>query len=269
MLKRSGLVFVALMSLPSAAVAVPVLLDFNGVLSAPSFETNGLKVTLPQLTNSPVAYLEGGPITITAPTGTSFDLLSFDLVWSEPEVLWVSDADVAALGVDPETPQGYNAIWAANLWTLKTVENMSLLGKTRDGSVISQRYTLPLTGNTPAGQAAQNTPLPGPLAPFGTLFSDLTALEISPLPLLPSAYDFGVARFQGGYATCLYQMGCGYLVLDNIALQLNQAAAPVQPPAPVPLPASGVLALLGLLPIAFARCLSRIAPRAFRQALRC
>ncbi|WP_424973033.1 VPLPA-CTERM sorting domain-containing protein [Dinoroseobacter sp. S76] len=87
-------------------------------------------------------------------------------------------------------------------------------------------------------------------APFASVFEEIDRLEIAVVPGFGPATDFGILGDDSFWYTCLDS--CGNLVIDNVALRITPADPVDPPPAPIPLPAGGLLLLgafggLGLL----------------------
>ena len=240
------------------AEARTVTLTFDEFASATStcqpdsYSTADVTVTRPMCHNSPIVYLADGPATITALPGVTFDLTALRIEWSFPEVLGVALAALPA-GVDPFTPDGYDAIWQAGLWSLQPFPNFQISGYLGGQLVTEATYYLPDSGSVANSGAPYY--LPDANAPFSTLFSGLDQLVFTNAPGLDTAQDFGIARIGDMFYTC--PDTCGFVVFDDVVLDV--ASAP-PPPAPVPLPAAGGLLLAALGGLALWRKSARPQP---------
>ena len=243
-----------------AAQAVTSVVDYSEFTDCSVTEAgNGMvRYSRPVCHTSPLLYLAdragaspGG--VIAAENGYEFDLLDFDLVYSFPEIFSVAALDLPA-SIDPLTPGGYDQLWQMDLWVpnFDYPQNLRLTGY-RDGAVVAEQY-LHISDS-------------GPFAPRGindsrTLselylsldgFTGLDRLEMANMTGFEDAVDLGLEFRHGRFWTCMGS--CGYLVLDDVALDVRQLDAP----APIPVPA-GLLLLLtgagGLAFFGFRRCRS-------------
>ena len=185
-------------------------------------------------------------VVILAQGGATFDLIRFDLIWSRHEIFSI-DASILPPGVDPTTPEGYDWIWgagdpAAYRWEFTPQENLQMFGYLGGSLVQSGSWQLP---DTNSGDPA--TSLPNSTAPFGGMFTGLDQLRIANMADFADAAGYGVTYRDGRWYTCL-ENTCGFIVIDNILLDVHPADSGDTDDAPnaVPLPSSAPLLLAGL-----------------------
>ncbi len=179
-------------------------------------------------------------LVIEATGGATFDLISFDLVSSFPELLSVRET-LLPPDFDPNDRDDYAAIWGGNLWELYPEENLQMTGHTGGSITAAGSWYLPDTS-----YSRGSTALPNADAPFGSMFAGLDRLAITNLSteFIP-AFGFGLAYRDGYWFTCQDGDSCGYIAIDNILLDVHMPnGTDPDDPNIVPLPAS-IFLLLG------------------------
>ena len=224
----------ALVAAPAQAETVTLTFsDFGNLFSGAQ---DGFTYDRPTDQDYPAVIVERGPATIQAAPGDSFDLTGLFVEYSFPEVLGIRDTDLPA-GVDPATPDGYDRVWRDNLWQLVDYPNLQITGLRAGAVVASARYFLPDSGFIGGYPISDVVDLVG-------VFTGLDTLIFDNAPGLTAAQDFGYVRDGDWHYTCLDS--CGFVVIDNVVLDVTRAVTPPPGPSPVPLPVPGLLLLAAL-----------------------
>lgn len=245
-MKLTGLFFGAAV-LATPAYAETVTLDyaaFGGNCTVYEAETADLVYTRPSCSTSPLVVIENAEgaqpgAVIEAKGDVTFNLVSLDVVWSFPELLSVATSDLPA-DFDPDDPADYDAIWQNNLWTLTEYDNFRISGY-RNGTLVAEEYYTLVDSNAYTNPGDGSRLLPNVEAPFAGIFTDLDRIEFGNATGFEDAIDFGLAELNGRYYTCLGT--CGFIVIDDVSLELTRTTGTDLVMSPVPLPASLLLLL--------------------------